>query len=119
LKTSFQRKENYLYVKVSGDYNEDKAKSNLKKIFDECKNCNYSKVLVDALDIDLESISILDRFYVGLKIADLSTRPSLIKVGCIVRKQYFDGLSVTVAKNRGAHFQAFHDNDTALNWLLE
>jgi hypothetical protein len=117
--TSFEQRKNYLYVKVSGDYNDDVAKSTLNKIFNECRECNYSKVLLDAHDIDLKSVSILNRFYMGVEIAELSTRPSLIKVGCVVRKQYFDGLSVTVAKNRGAQFQAFHDKNKALKWLSE
>jgi len=76
-------------------------------------------VLLDALDIELEPVKILDRFHIGVKIAELSTKPSLITVGCIVRKQYFDGLSVTTARNRGAEFQAFHDKNKALKWLSE
>jgi hypothetical protein len=117
--TSFEWNENYLYVKLNGDYATDKANTTLNKIFNECRDWDYSKVLIDALDIDLETISILNRFYMGVKIAELSTKPSLIKVGCMVSKQHFDGLSVTVAKNRGAEFQAFHDKNKALKWLSE
>lgn len=115
----FKRKENYLYVKISGDYIYDDTFSTLDKIFNECRKYDYSKILLDALDIDLGSVSVINRYYIGTKIAELSTKSSLITVGCVVRKQYFDGLSETVAKNRGAQFQAFHEKNKALKWLSE
>ena len=115
---TFEPKEDYLYVKISGGFDNDKIYSMLDKIFNECRNCDYSKMLLDALDIELEPVKIFDRYHVGLKIAELSTKSRLIRVGCIVRKQYFDGISVLVANNRGAQFNAFHDKDYALDWLL-
>ena len=111
-------KEDYLYVKVSGEFNNDKVNSMLDKIFNKCRNCDYSRMLIDALDIELEPVEIFNRYYVGVKIAELSTKSRLIRVGCIVKKQHFDGISVTAANNRGAHFKAFHDKDNALDWLL-
>jgi hypothetical protein len=116
---NFEQRKNYLYVKLIGEYINDEVNPTLNKIFNECKSCNYSKMILDTLDIDIKPISIFDRFQIGVKIAELSTKSSLIKVGCIVRKQHFDGISVTAAENRGAQFQIFHDNNEALKWLLE
>jgi hypothetical protein len=116
---SFKKKDNYLYVKISGDYISNEVNTNINKIFNECRDCNYSKMILDALEIDIKPINIFDRFNIGVKIAELSTKSSPIKVGCMVRKQYFDGISVTAATNRGAEFQIFHDKNEALKWLLE
>jgi hypothetical protein len=116
---SLEQRENYLYIKISDNYTEDILESGLKELFTECRNSNHSKLLIDALDIDLKSIKTLDRFNIGVKIAELSIITPFIKVACVCRKQFSDGFTVTVANNRGAQFKAFYNEDEAVEWLLK
>lgn len=116
---SFKREDNYLYVKLNGDYVKDEVESNLNRIFNECRDCDYSKLLLDTRDIDYEPVKIFDQFYIGVKIAELSSKPPLITVGCMVRKESFNGITETAVKNRGGQFQIFHDENKALSWLSE
>jgi hypothetical protein len=115
----FKREDNYLHVKLNGEYVKDEVESNLNRIFDECRDSNYNKLLLDTRDIDYEPVKIFDRFYIGVKIAELSSKPPLITVGCVVKKDYLGGITETAAKNRGGQFQLFNDENKALNWLSE
>ncbi|UCG69512.1 MAG: hypothetical protein JSV09_00365 [Thermoplasmata archaeon] len=115
----FKREDDYLYVKLNGNYVKGEVESNLNRIFNECRDCDYSKLLLDTREIDYESVNIFDRFHIGVKIAELSSKPPLITVGCMVRKESFGGITETAVKNRGGQFQIFQDENKALSWLSE
>jgi hypothetical protein len=109
--------ENYLYVKVDGFYINDDINPALNKIFSECKNCGYSKILIDALDVNLDIINDINRFFIGVEIAKINRELQLMKIAYVVRKQYINRFAETVARNRGAHLKAFYNRDEATQWI--
>jgi hypothetical protein len=116
---NFDRKENYLYVKASGDYVYAESESAINKMLSECKNCDYSNVLIDAIDIDLGLLTDINRFFIGKRIAELNRGSPRIKVAYVVRKQYINEFAETVAYNRGTMFKGFDNRDEAIKWLSE
>lgn len=109
--------ENYLYIKIDGEYTDAKIEPTLNKIFYECKNCGYSKILIDALDVNLDSMNDLNRFLIGKKIAEFNMESHLMKIAYVVSKQYINRFSEIVARNRGAQLKGFYNKDEANKWL--
>jgi hypothetical protein len=116
---NFELKENYLDVKASGDYIYAESESAINKIFSECRNCDYSKILIDAFNIDLGLLTDIKRFFIGKQIAELNRESPRITVAYVVRKQYINEFAETVAHNRGTRFKGFHNRDEAIKWLSE
>jgi hypothetical protein len=111
--------ENYLIATVSGE--KDSLEVSLlfwEEIFDECKNRNYTRLLVT--ENFKNDISAIDMYILGEKLADMV--PKNVSVAFVdeqIQQLELNKFSETVAYNRGGKGKVFSDYLEAEKWLLE
>ena len=115
LKYLFEKKANYLYMIISGDYDENELMDIIQIIFDECIKEKTHKILVNVLEVDWENFGIIQRFYLGDEIAKVLSNK--IKFAAVLTIENLNHFTETVASNRGAHMKVFHDLITAESWI--
>jgi hypothetical protein len=106
------------YLEVS--FFDESTFSNLNKLLDqivkECKKKNHKKVMVDLLNVK-GSLSEIDRFKIGEKIAQLFPIP--YRMLAIVKEERINRFGENTAVNRGANLHVASNKKDGLDWLLE
>ena len=115
LKYLFEKKANYLYMKISGDYNQDEFMEFIQIILNECIKEKTNKVLANMLEVDWVNFGTIQRFYLGDEIAKVLSNK--IKLAAVLTIENLNHFTETVASNRGAHMKVFHDLITAESWI--
>ncbi len=109
----------YLTATVSGE--KDSLEVSLlfwQEIFDECKNRNFTRLLVT--ENFKNDISAIDMYILGEKLADMV--PKNVCVAFVdeqIQQLELNKFSETVAYNRGGKGKVFSDYQEAEKWLLE
>ncbi|MGD2034943.1 MAG: hypothetical protein PVF73_07800 [Bacteroidales bacterium] len=111
-----KRKENYVCMKITGKYNYGKFISYIHIAFSECEDAGFSKIMVDAREVEDANISAMDRFGLGEEIAKVVGRR--IQIAVIWPKQYINRFTETVAMNRGGNMRIFGTPEKGEEWLL-
>ncbi len=114
---SVEKKEGYLYLNISGEFeiNQFLDLPGLMKI--ECEKEKVFKVLVNGFNIIGTNLSIIDRFSLGEKIAQILHHS--IKVAILWPDKHNNKFAETVAVNRGANLRVFGKETEAKKWLLD
>ena len=87
----------------------------IQEVADTCRSENLDKVLVDMSPVSNASISILDRYQMGVKVARV-IGPK-IKVAVVAQKAMVTHMAETAAVNRYGKMKMFSDMDQARLWL--
>jgi hypothetical protein len=116
VKYSFEKKQEYLYMILAGEYSKEDLKFYIKMIRDTCAMEKINKVLVNALAINGTDISTMDRFTLGVELAK-QLGPK-IKIAVIWHESNIDKFAETVAINRGGHIFVVGDMAKGEDWLL-
>lgn len=112
----YEKEKDYLYLKYLGDET-DSVLSSLNEVFKNCKDWNYSKLIIDLRDFDFQFVTDMTRFYFGEKVAELSDTIHRMRIAVVLNKRNFGGLGETAALNRGAWAKSFFNKDDAIKWL--
>ncbi len=115
-KYSFEKKEEYLYLIISGEYDKRDFLSYPKMIKEECEKEKIYKVLLDALALKGTNAPKMDRFFIGEEVA--KTLGPGIKLAAAWPEKDIDKLAEIVAINRGGNIYVHGDLETAKDWLL-
>jgi hypothetical protein len=117
---SYEVKEGYLYVKVTGEFSLARARNLVSEWLQKSRKHSLHKTLCDVnllTGIDNETMSILTRF----TISDLVARvlPKDFRMAILVTPQQFaDNLfSEDLMINKGANVKLTYDLERALQWL--
>ena len=113
---SMEKKMEYLYFTISGEYDRADFTSYAALIMKECGNQNVHKVLINALQVSGTDLSIMERYIVGEVVAQLF--PSSIKLAVVWPEEDINKFAETVAVNRGVFIRVFPDVAAAEHWLL-
>jgi len=113
---SMEKKKEYLYYTISGEYDRADFTSYAALILKECGKQNVHKVLVNALNVTGTDLSIMERYIVGETVAQLF--PPSIKLAVVWPEEDINRFAETVAVNRGVFVRVFPDIATAEHWLL-
>lgn len=113
---SMEKKKEYLYFTISGEYDRADFTSYAALILKECGKQNVHKVLINALQVSGTDLSIMERYIVGEYIAQLF--PSSIKLAVVWPEEDINKFAETVAVNRGVFIRVFPDVAVAEHWLL-
>lgn len=113
---SLEKKIDYLYFTISGEYNRADFTSYAALILKECGKHDIYKVLVNALQITGTDLSIMERYIVGEAVAQLF--PSTIKLAVVWPEEDINKFAETVAVNRGVFVRVFPNIAAAEHWLL-
>lgn len=114
---SFENKEGYLSLTISGEYDKMDFLAYAKLLKDTCDEERAHKVLVDNLNVIGTNVSTMDRFFLGEQLANVAW--GKIKVAVVWPEKDIDKFAENVAINRGAYACVFGDIETAKKWLLD
>ena len=112
-----ERKANYLYFTLSGEYDKNNFMSYPQKVAEVCEREKIHNVLINALNVSGTNLPTMDRYFLGESIA-LLLGPK-IKLAVIWPNQHINKFVETVAVNRGAQILVVGDIETAKQWLLK
>ena len=113
---SFEKKENYLLMTISGEYSKKDFMSYPGIILERCEKENIKKVLVDTLHVTSTNVATMDRFYMGENIAKV-LGPK-IKLAVVWHKEHINKFAENVAVSKGGNLFVTHSFEDAEDWLL-
>ena len=112
----FEKESNHIKMVVSGEYDFDDFKTYLKIIYAKCENEGIFKIVLDALGVEGIDVPTLERYFLGVEVADQLT--GKIKLAVVWHVEYTNYLAQEIAVNRGGNISVFANIKTALDWLL-
>ena len=112
---SFEKKNGYLYLVISGEYAMTDFLLYPKLIKEECEKQQVYKVMFDGLSVK-GIATVLDKLLLGKEVAKTLGRK--IKIAAVWQAEHITVFFETVAGNRGARVSVFGDVEAAKNWLL-
>jgi len=112
----FVKENNHIVMTVSGEYDFDDFKTYLKIIYAKCEQEKIFKMLLNALDVEGIDIPTLERYFLGVEVAEQLTYK--IKLAVVWHSEYINYLGETVAVNRGGNVGVFGKADQAMAWLV-
>jgi len=110
-----EKKSGYINFTISGPYNAVKFHCYAKIIAETCGKEKLNRVLVNALNVKGTDLSILERYFIGEKIAELLPA---IKIAVVWPEKDINKFAETVALNRGAFINVIGDVEKAKKWLM-
>jgi len=111
--TDIERRNGYLYVEYTEEYKLEKFLSISREVLTICRNEQYSKVLVNILNMQ-GTLSPMQRFEAGVQGARMFRQ---IKIAVVHRKEEITRFAEDVGVNRGLNGRIFSQMDKALEWL--
>ena len=114
LKLTHERLENYLFVRVEGEWTEKAIQQAIDDVADVTRANGYTRVLVDALNLSAPSAEI-NRYLAGQHIAKTCRG---LQVAVVYPKELDTGFTQVTAANRGAQMAVFSDLASAERWLM-
>jgi len=112
-----EKKENYLYITVSGEYDKDDFLQYPKLVSEACEKEKIYKVLFNGMNLNGTNAPTMDRYFIGESIA-LLLGPQ-IKIAAVWPGNHINKFAETVAVNRGAQILVVGDVESAKDWLLK
>ncbi|MBN2524558.1 MAG: STAS/SEC14 domain-containing protein [Bacteroidales bacterium] len=113
---SFEIRDGYLYMKISGKHESGDFVSYLKVISAECDKEKTNKILVDAMEVQEIVLSMMERFLLGEELAKIIKYK--IKIAVVWPEKRINRFTETVAFNRGSIMRTFGNIQQAEKWLL-
>ena|SRR5215831_6799097 len=111
-----EKKDNYLFVTLSGEYDRVELKSYGKALMDICEKEEVFKVLINMLGITGTNLSVMERFVIGESVAELF--PPTLKLAVAWPEKDLTRFAETVAVNRGSFLAVFPTVEEAERWLV-
>jgi hypothetical protein len=110
------KKKEYLVMTIQGTYDYLEFMELPQQIFQECKNHDCHKTLVDLSAVTADEISLIELFFIGEKIADVLGNK--IMMAMVWKRESLSDFLVDVATNRSARLKVFATQQRAEYWLL-
>jgi len=114
---AIERKENFLYYTLSGEYDKNDFLSYPGKVAATCEKEQIFNVLINALKVNGTNLPTMDRYFLGEAIAKL-LGPK-IKLAIVWPGEHINKFTENVAVNRGTQLLIVGDFETAKKWLLK
>ena len=111
----FEKESNHIKMVVSGEYDFDDFKTYLKIIHAKCENEGIYKIVLDALGVEGIDIPTLERYFIGVEVANQLT--GKIKLAVVWHKEYTNYLAREIAVTRGGNVSVFGSIESAIDWL--
>lgn len=120
MKGSFKVKDNYLYIKATGDFTLSETKNIILIWIEKANDLSLKNIICDlrsATGYDTQLISPIDRFKISELIAELI--PKYFKLVIISAQEQFvkDHFEENVMINRGVTVKVTTNKKEALKWL--
>ncbi len=112
-----EKKANFLYYTLSGEYDKNDFMLYPKMVADDCEKEQIYNVLINALKVNGTNLPTMDRYFLGETIAKL-LGPK-IKLAVVWPGQHINKFTENVAVNRGTQILVVSEVETAKIWLLK
>jgi hypothetical protein len=112
---TFEKKENYLHLVLTGEYDKDDFMFYPKLISQTCAEENSKRIMVNALSLQGTDLSTMDRFDIAENLAN--TLGSKAKIAVVWPKEHITRFAETVAVNRGTLINVVGSIVDAELWL--
>ena len=119
MESKFIKNPKYLTLEFSGIYDHMKAMSSLDKSSTICKDEKCSRILIDFLKVDLATLTPMNRFDLGEKVAQIFAYPNFAKIAGVVKVEYYTKFTENVPLNRGVIGKILNNREKAIEWLLQ
>mgnify|MGYP006298070571 FL=1 len=116
MESKIEKVDEYIYLKMYGMLDTSSVKKCIKNLHKECIESNYSKILIDFLDVDLQSLNIRKKIVFITMLMDLFQMDT-IKIAGLVNQKYFDKAARRFTYLANLNFKGFHDKNKAIAWL--
>lgn len=116
MNSKIDKLDEYIYLKMSGILDTSSVKECMKNLHNECIESNYSKILIDFLDVDLKSLNIRKKIIFITMLMDLF-KMDTVKIAGLVDSKYFDSAAKRFTTLANLNFKGFHDRNDAIDWL--
>lgn len=113
---SFERRNGYLYMEITGEYDREDFLVYPKIILDECKKEELYLVLVNGLDLKMQEISTMGRFFLGEKINSVLKQE--VKLAAVWLPKYSSQISMVMTANPGVNIYMTTSVEMAEKWLV-
>ena len=111
-----EKKANYLYFTLTGEYDKNDFLLYPKLVADACAKEKIYNVLFNGLKLLGTNAPPMDRFFVGETVARLLGPP--IRLAVLWPSEHITKFAENVATNRGSQILVVNDFETAREWLL-
>jgi hypothetical protein len=116
MNSKIDKLDDYIYLKMSGMLDTNSVKECMTNLHDECIESNYSKVLIDFLDVDLKSLNLRKKIIFITLLMDLF-KMDTVKIAGLVENKYFDSAAKRFIYLANLNFKGFHNRNEAIEWL--
>lgn len=116
-KYTIEKKNSYLCITISGEYDKSDFLRYPKIIADACEEQGIFKVLINGLDVAGTDVPTMDRYFIGEDIA--ITLGSKIKLAVVWPDKHINKFAETVAVNRGSLITVVGKVSKAEAWLMK
>ena len=113
---SFQKKKEFLVLKITGKYNYWDLIKYPKIIRNQCLKERTFKILVNVQDLEIRDMPVVEQFFLGEHIAEVLR--DHIKVAIVWKGLYHSRFFQSVATNRAAIMRVFRSVKNAEIWLV-
>lgn len=114
LKLTHEQRENYLFVRMDGEWTEQDIRQAIDDIAELAQTRARTRVLIDALNVSAPKTE-FNRYLAGEHIAEMWRR---LQVAVAYPGEFITGFTEVTATNRGAHMAVFSDLASAESWLM-
>jgi len=115
MKYTVKNGSDFLLFTFNGKYDFEKSISLMQSIKSECIDHDIFKILVDARQVDKQSLSNLNRFNLGVEVG--KTLNSKIQVAVLDNDDDINHFTELSANNRSAYVKVSSDRSELLDWL--
>jgi hypothetical protein len=116
MNSKIDKLDEYIYLKMSGMLDTISVKECITNLHNECIESNYSKVLIDFLEVDLKSLNIRKKIIFITMLMDLF-KMDTVKIAGLVDSKYFDSVAKKFTSLANLNFKGFHNRTEAIAWL--
>jgi hypothetical protein len=116
-KMIFEPREGFLYLEMSGEYDEQEALGYPARGLKECERLGYKKLLVNSLHMGNANTTAIEKFFIGRKMAEVFG--AKLKVAILWNPEDIDKMAEMTANFKGAKVLITGDENEAMEWLLE
>lgn len=113
---SFEKKNGHLVMKISGTYHYWDLIKYPKVVRNHCLKTRTFKILINARDLTIKEMPIVDQFFLGEHIAEVLR--DHIKIAIVWNGIHNSRFFQSVATNRSALLRVFRSLKNAEIWLL-
>ena len=118
MQISFEKKKDYIYFKITGEYDNSVDFEKIKTLTDIPKQHDYSTILIDIRDFHY-NLNAADKYNLSEYWVKICRNLDFLATAILGSGEKMDDFSENVITNRGGNYKLFTDEKQAVDWLMK